>query len=173
MIEHPAVQTELVGDGVERQDQPEVPDEPLPRSEDAVPQRRVQPVGAHDQVEALTLSDRIAVMSAGRIEQIGTPAELYDRPATPFVRDFLGQTVAIRGQVLRPESVVVELERDDVITANGGVRATIEALLFAGERYEARLALAEGVAAKRTVLQKPFGLADLSAVIDRAFAAAG
>jgi ABC-type Fe3+/spermidine/putrescine transport system ATPase subunit len=100
----------------------------------------------HDQIEALTLSDRIAVMNAGRIEQIGTPAELYDRPATPFVRDFLGQTVAIRGQVLRPETVVVEALREDVVAENGCVHATIEALLVAGERYEARLALAEGEA---------------------------
>jgi ABC-type Fe3+/spermidine/putrescine transport system ATPase subunit len=55
----------------------------------------------HDQIEALTLSDRIAVMNAGRVEQIGTPTELYDRPATPFVRDFLGQTVTIKGEVVR------------------------------------------------------------------------
>lgn len=51
----------------------------------------------HDQIEALTLSDRIAVMSAGRIEQVGTPQEIYDHPASPFVRDFLGQTALIRG----------------------------------------------------------------------------
>jgi spermidine/putrescine transport system ATP-binding protein len=44
----------------------------------------------HDQEEALSMSDRIAVMSAGRIEQIGTPAEVYESPATVFVADFLG-----------------------------------------------------------------------------------
>ncbi len=44
----------------------------------------------HDQEEALSMSDRIAVMSAGRIEQIGTPEEVYERPATVFVADFLG-----------------------------------------------------------------------------------
>lgn len=99
----------------------------------------------HDQIEALTLSDRIAVMNAGGIEQIGTPAELYDRPASAFVRDFLGQTVAIDGRVVRPESVVVD---PDPAATNGsdGVRATIEALLFAGEHYEARLALPDGEA---------------------------
>jgi len=98
----------------------------------------------HDQIEALTLSDRIAVMNAGRIEQIGTPAELYDRPASAFVRDFLGQTVAIRGQVVRPENVIVDA--DPGAEAGDGVPATIEALLFAGERYEARLALPNGEA---------------------------
>jgi ABC-type Fe3+/spermidine/putrescine transport system ATPase subunit len=47
----------------------------------------------HDQAEAMVLSDRIAVMQAGRIEQIGTPTALYERPATPFVRDFLGRVL--------------------------------------------------------------------------------
>ncbi len=44
----------------------------------------------HDQEEALTMSDRLAVMTGGRIEQLGTPQELYERPATAFVADFLG-----------------------------------------------------------------------------------
>ena len=51
----------------------------------------------HDQIEALTLSDRMAVMKDGRIEQVGTPRELYDRPASAFVRDFLGQTTVVSG----------------------------------------------------------------------------
>jgi spermidine/putrescine transport system ATP-binding protein len=45
----------------------------------------------HDQEEALTMSDRIAVMSDGRVEQIGTPAEIYDNPASVFVAGFIGQ----------------------------------------------------------------------------------
>ncbi|AXK75497.1 ABC transporter ATP-binding protein [Mycolicibacterium neoaurum] len=45
----------------------------------------------HDQEEALTMSDRIAVMNAGNVEQIGTPADIYDRPATVFVAGFIGQ----------------------------------------------------------------------------------
>jgi putative spermidine/putrescine transport system ATP-binding protein len=44
----------------------------------------------HDQEEALSLSDRIVVMQAGRIEQVGTPFEIYNRPATPFVASFIG-----------------------------------------------------------------------------------
>src|SRR5690606_13826890 len=44
----------------------------------------------HDQIEALTMADRIVVMNAGRIEQIGTPLELYDMPANLFVADFIG-----------------------------------------------------------------------------------
>ena len=58
----------------------------------------------HDQEEALTMSDRIAVMSNGNVEQIGTPTEIYDNPATVFVAGFIGQanlwpcTVDERGQ---------------------------------------------------------------------------
>jgi sn-glycerol 3-phosphate transport system ATP-binding protein len=44
----------------------------------------------HDQLEAMTLADRLVVMSAGRLEQVGTPTELYDRPATLFVAGFIG-----------------------------------------------------------------------------------
>src|SRR5436190_12401860 len=47
----------------------------------------------HDQVEALSISDRIAVMQRGRIEQLGTPQELYRDPGTISVRDFIGQTI--------------------------------------------------------------------------------
>jgi len=54
----------------------------------------------HDQEEALTMSDRIAVFNRGRIEQIGTPTELYERPATRFVADFLGDTNFFPGTVI-------------------------------------------------------------------------
>jgi ABC-type Fe3+/spermidine/putrescine transport system ATPase subunit len=54
----------------------------------------------HDQTEALTMSDRIAVMNLGKTEQMGPPSSLYDDPASPFVRDFLGQTVSLRGELV-------------------------------------------------------------------------
>ncbi|WP_333817896.1 ABC transporter ATP-binding protein [Tabrizicola sp.] len=53
----------------------------------------------HDQEEALSMSDRIVVMNAGGAEQIGTPQEVYDRPATPFVADFLGKANMLPGRV--------------------------------------------------------------------------
>jgi spermidine/putrescine transport system ATP-binding protein len=53
----------------------------------------------HDQEEALTMSDRIAVMHGGRVEQLGTPEELYERPSTRFVADFIGTTNLISGTV--------------------------------------------------------------------------
>jgi ABC-type Fe3+/spermidine/putrescine transport system ATPase subunit len=53
----------------------------------------------HDQEEALTMSDRIAVMNQGRIEQIGTPAEVYEQPLTRFVSDFIGVCNFLHGTV--------------------------------------------------------------------------
>jgi ABC-type Fe3+/spermidine/putrescine transport system ATPase subunit len=51
----------------------------------------------HDQTEAMTLSDRIAVMRQGKIEQVGNAVDIYERPATAFVGDFLGRTVVLEG----------------------------------------------------------------------------
>jgi len=53
----------------------------------------------HDQEEALEVSDRIVVMGRGRIEQVGSPAEVYQNPQTAFVHDFIGETVALPGEV--------------------------------------------------------------------------
>ncbi|MDP8965406.1 MAG: ABC transporter ATP-binding protein [Cyanobacteriota bacterium] len=53
----------------------------------------------HDQEEAMSLSDRIAVMRAGKIEQIGTPADIYERPQTTFVADFIGDTNLFKGRL--------------------------------------------------------------------------
>ncbi|MFB7733196.1 ABC transporter ATP-binding protein [Streptomyces sp. NPDC056112] len=52
----------------------------------------------HDQEEALTMSDRIAVFHQGRVEQVGTPAEIYERPATPFVASFVGTSNLLEGE---------------------------------------------------------------------------
>ena len=53
----------------------------------------------HDQEEALTMSDRIAVMSAGKLQQVGSPEDIYDRPANRFVADFIGETSFLQGHV--------------------------------------------------------------------------
>ncbi len=72
----------------------------------------------HDQDEALVMSDRVAVMNAGRIEQLGSPTEIYHRPATPFVLDFVGLSSRFHGEV-------VGVEGDEVVahTALGPLRA--------------------------------------------------
>ena len=74
----------------------------------------------HDQIEALSLSDRIAVMSLGNIEQLGRPLELYNAPKSAMVRDFLGRTLILDGEVAerRGETVVVRLNQGGVIESN-------------------------------------------------------
>ena len=64
----------------------------------------------HDQTEALVMSDRIAIMNEGRIVQLGTPREIYTRPASVFASDFIGQTNLLRGTVLATDGLVVTLE---------------------------------------------------------------
>jgi spermidine/putrescine transport system ATP-binding protein len=64
----------------------------------------------HDQEEALTMSDRIAVMRAGRIEQLGAPAEIYERPESAFVADFIGTTNLFRGRIAGRAGAAVLLE---------------------------------------------------------------
>lgn len=72
----------------------------------------------HDQEEALVVSDRIAVMNAGRIEQLADPATLYQRPATLYALDFVGQSTRLSGRVLGMEEGLVLVQ-----TALGVVRA--------------------------------------------------
>jgi ABC-type Fe3+/spermidine/putrescine transport system ATPase subunit len=69
----------------------------------------------HDQEEALSISDRIAVMNRGRVEQVGTPEEVYRRPATPFVATFIGRPTVVRGVLSRRlDGGLAELRAGDV-----------------------------------------------------------
>ena len=76
----------------------------------------------HDQEEALTMSDRIAVFNAGRIEQVGSPAEVYERPRTPFVAGFVGTSNLLEGTVegTRGAFTVVRIGSDGSILLAGG-----------------------------------------------------
>ncbi|RWM30783.1 ABC transporter ATP-binding protein [Mesorhizobium sp.] len=73
----------------------------------------------HDQEEALTMSDRIAVMSAGKILQVGTPRDIYDRPAERFVADFIGETNFLAGTVVskKPGVATVKFASNATIAA--------------------------------------------------------
>jgi len=77
----------------------------------------------HDQEEALTMSDRIAVMHGGRIEQVGVPEDLYDRPASPFVADFIGTTNLLSGTVEAVDGAMARLRLGSgetcLVAANG------------------------------------------------------
>ena len=98
----------------------------------------------HDQDEALTMSDRIAVFNQGTVEQIGTPAEVYERPATPFVSGFVGTSNVLeragRRFTIRPEKVRL-LEpgesRDGLVIERGVIRG----VAYAGPvtRYQVEL----------------------------------
>ena len=72
----------------------------------------------HDQAEAMVTSDRIAVMNAGRVEQVGTPAEIYERPATAFVAGFIGRTNLLKGRTAAGGRVACEGGLD-LVTAAG------------------------------------------------------
>ncbi|MCW8199689.1 ABC transporter ATP-binding protein [Verminephrobacter aporrectodeae subsp. tuberculatae] len=71
----------------------------------------------HDQEEAMTMSDRICLMNSGKIEQLGSPSDLYFRPRTLFVADFLGESNLFAGQVEQVQGSVVRVE-----LAHGGLR---------------------------------------------------
>ncbi|KAA0679899.1 ABC transporter ATP-binding protein [Azospirillum brasilense] len=84
----------------------------------------------HDQEEALSMADRIAVLSRGKLEQFGTPEDVYDRPGTLFVNGFVGSANQLRGRVVRASGSVAEvaLEAGTVLSA-----VTPDAALAAGD----------------------------------------
>lgn len=78
----------------------------------------------HDQEEALTMSDRIAVFNEGRIQQVGTPSQIYERPASAFVAGFVGTSNLVSGEVARritgsPEMFSIRPEKIHLDTNNG------------------------------------------------------
>jgi sulfate transport system ATP-binding protein len=100
----------------------------------------------HDQEEAMEISDTIAVMNAGRIEQVGSPREVYDAPATDFVMGFIGPVSRIEGRLVRPHDVTVALEPEPgtveaMVTrvVHLGFEVRIELELPGGERAHAQL----------------------------------
>ena len=76
----------------------------------------------HNQEEALTMADRVAVMNEGRIEQIATPTEIYEEPATEFVADFIGDTNFLEGELSRnDDGLSLRLDSSDIsVTDRGG-----------------------------------------------------
>lgn len=76
----------------------------------------------HDQEEALTMSDRVAVMDSGRIAQLASPEEIYERPSNSFVADFIGETNLLPGLVHDRDENSLVVETDSGITCRIGVR---------------------------------------------------
>jgi sulfate transport system ATP-binding protein len=87
----------------------------------------------HDQEEALEVADKIVVINDGRVEQIGTPDELYDRPANDFVMSFLGPVTQLGGTLVRPH----DIDLRDNNTAIGSVPGVISRITRIG--FEVRL----------------------------------
>ncbi len=113
----------------------------------------------HDQEEALDVADRIAVLNRGRIEQVGDPVTLYERPANDFVMGFLGSVARLGGQLVRPHDIA--LERDltaalaldaTVADSPGVITATVARVVPLGfeVRVELRASTGEGFAAQIT-----------------------
>jgi putative spermidine/putrescine transport system ATP-binding protein len=96
----------------------------------------------HDQGEALALSDRIVVMSRGRVEQIGTPREIYETPRTRFVADFIGASNLLAGQVAvaSGESATVRVGGVSLASSHGGGIATGQAVTVLVRPERVRLA---------------------------------
>jgi len=90
----------------------------------------------HDQEEALTMSDRLAVFSAGRIEQVGTPADVYEHPATEFVAGFVGVSNMIEREgarfTVRPEKIHVRKEDDPLENGVESETGTIRDVVYVG-----------------------------------------
>jgi sulfate transport system ATP-binding protein len=100
----------------------------------------------HDQSEALDISDRIAVLNKGRIEQVGSPSTVYDAPANAFVMSFLGAVSSLNGVLVRPHDIRVGRNpdmaiatTDDSVQATGVTRAVIERVVMLG--FEVRIEL--------------------------------
>ena len=108
----------------------------------------------HDQEEALTMSDRIAVFSDGRIEQVATPAELYERPATPFVAGFVGTSNLLDGAAaqallgrtgsfsIRPEKI--HLDPEVAGPGQRTARGTVSDVVYLGSVNHYLVALEAG-----------------------------
>ncbi len=100
----------------------------------------------HDQSEALDVADRIAVLNEGRIEQVGTPAEVYDRPANAFVMSFLGAVSSLNGILVRPHDIRVDRSPemnyaagDGTAQTTGVTRASVDRVVYLG--FEVRVEL--------------------------------
>lgn len=108
----------------------------------------------HDQEEAVEIADEIIVTNHGRIEQIGTPIELYENPATPFVAEFLGENSSIDDYgkfkgfeneaagshaIIRPEYVVVNKKNEQIKYAASVQEGIVERVTFAGNAIELKI----------------------------------
>ena len=125
----------------------------------------------HDQSEALDVADRIAVLNKGRIEQVGTPTQVYDSPANPFVMSFLGTVSSLNGILVRPHDIRVGRTPEMAIAAGDGTaesigvtRATIDRVVYLG--FEVRVELTSATTGDPFIAQITRGDAEALALKD-------
>jgi putative spermidine/putrescine transport system ATP-binding protein len=127
----------------------------------------------HDQNEALAMSNRIAVFNAGSLEQVGTPDEIYESPATPFVAGFVGTSNIIEGEfartvigdaqrhTVRPEKIRMLDPHDPAEPADYSVVGVIRDVIYLGA--ETRYIVDVGGAARMTVVQQNLATSSMEA----------
>jgi sulfate transport system ATP-binding protein len=93
----------------------------------------------HDQEEAMQIADQIVLLNHGRIEQIGSPQNLYEQPANEFVLTFVGEATDFRGELVRPHDVVLSTLPDA-----GTEEALVERVAYLGFEVRAQLVFGEG-----------------------------
>ncbi len=100
----------------------------------------------HDQEEAMQIADEIVLLNRGTIEQLGSPQDLYERPANEFVLTFVGEATGFRGELVRPHDVVLstlpEAEAHEALVeriAYLGFEVRVQLVLGEGERFDAQL----------------------------------
>ena len=129
----------------------------------------------HDQVEALTLGDRIAVLDAGRVRQVGTPDEVYATPRDLFVAGFLGTPAmnfldpeSARPFQAIPEGTLLGVRPEHLRLVENGVRARVDLVEVAGS--DAFVHLDRGLVIKVAATQRPSEGADVGVTFDRSSA---
>jgi sulfate transport system ATP-binding protein len=93
----------------------------------------------HDQEEAMEISDEIVVVNKGRVEQTGSPLELYERPANEFVMTFVGPATTLEGRFIRPHDLLITPHHEP-----DGVEAMIERIIHLGFEVRLELVLGDG-----------------------------
>jgi len=120
----------------------------------------------HDQEEALAMSDRIAVMDSGEVQQLGTPRDIYDNPHSRFVADFMGESNLIPGHELgRDPALTIAVRPERVMlggTATSRTKGTIASITFLGldTVYDLTLTGGTRVRARRRDIGETLGLGD-------------
>ena len=97
----------------------------------------------HDQEEAMEVADRIAVMNAGAVEQVGSPRDIYDRPASDFVMGFVGPVSRLGERLVRPHDVTISLEEQP-----DSIEAMVRRVVHLGFEVRVEIALADGSVAR-------------------------